>query len=75
MVYFATRVDCVPDVGELTEHTLQEAHTFRYSIHQGATEMYHNLQEVYRRNCMKRDIEDFVSKCPNFQQVKVEHQI
>ena len=23
---------------------------------------------------MKRDIADFVSKCPNFQQVKVEHQ-
>ena len=36
--------------------------------------MYRNLQEVYWWNGMKRDIADFVSKCLNCQQVKVEHQ-
>ena len=36
--------------------------------------MYCNLWEVYWLNGMKRDIADFVSKCPNCQQVKVEHQ-
>ena len=36
--------------------------------------MYRNLQEVYWWNGMKRDIADFVSKCPNCQHVKVEHQ-
>ena len=35
--------------------------------------MYRNLREVYWWNGMKRDIADFVSKCPNCQQVKVEH--
>ena len=36
--------------------------------------MYRDLREVYQWNVMKRDIEEFVSKCPNCQQVKVEHQ-
>ncbi|WMV29330.1 hypothetical protein MTR67_022715, partial [Solanum verrucosum] len=40
----------------------------------GATKMYRDLREVYRWNGMKRDIADFVAKCPNCQQVKVEHQ-
>ena len=34
--------------------------------------MYRNLQEFYWWNGMKRDIADFVSKCPNCKQVKVE---
>ena len=65
---------CVPDVGELRQHILAEAHNSRYSIHPGATKMYHNLREVYWWNGMNSDIADFVSKCPDSQQVKVEHQ-
>ena len=61
-------------MGELRQHILAEAHNCRYSIHPGATKMYRDLQEVYWWNGMKRDIADFVSKCPNSQQVKVEHQ-
>ena len=34
--------------------------------------MYKDLREVLSWNGMKRDIEDFVSKCPNFQQFKVD---
>ncbi|WMV24382.1 hypothetical protein MTR67_017767 [Solanum verrucosum] len=34
---------CVPDVGELRQHILAEAHNSRYSIHPGATKMYHDL--------------------------------
>ena len=52
----------VPDVGELRKHILAEAHNPIYSIHAGATKMYHDLCEVYWRNGMKRDIIDFVSK-------------
>ena len=63
---------CVPDVGELRKHIL--VHNSRYSIHPDATKMYCYLQKVYWWNDMKRDIADFVSKCPNCQQVKVEHQ-
>ena len=36
--------------------------------------MYRDLNEVYWWNGMKRNIADVVSKCPNCQQVKVEHQ-
>ena len=63
---------CVPDVGDLRQHILAEAHNSRYSIHPGATKMYRDLRKVYWLNGMKRDIEDFVSKCPNFQQFKVD---
>ena len=65
---------CVPDVGELRQHILAEAYNSRYSIHPGATKIYRDLREVYWLNGMKRDIEDYVSKCPNYQHVKVEHQ-
>ena len=30
---------CVPNVGELRQHILAEAHNSRYSIHPGATKM------------------------------------
>ena len=60
-------------MGELRKHILAEAHNSRYSIHLRATKMYRDLREVYWLNVMKRDIADFVSKCPNCQQVKVEH--
>ena len=55
---------CVPNVGELREHILEEAYNSRHSIHPGATKMYRDLRKVYWWNDMKRDIEDFVSKCP-----------
>ena len=45
-----------------------------YSIHPGATKMCRNQREVYWWNGMKGDIADYVSKCPNCQHVKVEHQ-
>ena len=62
---------CVPDVGELRKHILAEAHNSRYSNNPGTTIMYHNLREAFLWNGMKRDIEDFVSKCPNCHQVNV----
>ncbi|XP_070020405.1 uncharacterized protein [Nicotiana sylvestris] len=36
--------------------------------------MYHDIKEVYWWNNMKKDLVDFVAKCPNCQQVKAEHQ-
>ncbi|XP_069154646.1 uncharacterized protein [Solanum lycopersicum] len=46
---------CFPDVGELMQHILAEAHNSRYSINPGVTKMYHDLREVYWWNGMKRD--------------------
>ena len=73
MLRYKSRL-CVPKVGELRHQILAEAHNSRYSIHPSATKMYCDLREVFWCNGMKRDIVDFVAKCPNFQQVKVEHQ-
>ncbi|KAH0693675.1 hypothetical protein KY285_020772 [Solanum tuberosum] len=53
---------------------MEEAHSSRYSIHPGFTKMYRDLREVYWWSSMKKGIVEFVAKCPNCQQVKVEHQ-
>ncbi|XP_070030064.1 uncharacterized protein [Nicotiana sylvestris] len=65
---------CVSDIDGLRERILAEAHTSRYSVHPSSKKMYHDLKEVYWWNNMKRYVADFVAKCPNCQQVKVEHQ-
>ena len=36
---------CVPNVGELREHILEEAYNSRHSIHPGATKMYRDLRK------------------------------
>ena len=36
--------------------------------------MYHDLREVYWCDGLKMDIEEFIAKCPNSQQVKSKHQ-
>ncbi|WMV47194.1 hypothetical protein MTR67_040579 [Solanum verrucosum] len=36
--------------------------------------MYRDLREVFWWSSMKKGIAEFVAKCPNCQQVKVEHQ-
>ena len=53
------------------EADFEEANRSRYSIHPGSTRMYHDLREVFLWEGLKKDIEEFVSKFPNFQQVKV----
>ncbi|WMV07994.1 hypothetical protein MTR67_001379 [Solanum verrucosum] len=65
---------CVPTIDELQERIMEETVTSRYSIHSGSKKMYKDLRDVYWWNSMKRYIADFVAKCPNIQQVKVEHQ-
>ncbi|KAH0739920.1 hypothetical protein KY290_038625 [Solanum tuberosum] len=65
---------CVPMVDGLQEKIMEEAHSSRYSIHPDSTKMYRDLREVYWWNSMKKGIAEFVAKCPNCQQMKVEHQ-
>ncbi|XP_070042482.1 uncharacterized protein [Nicotiana tomentosiformis] len=65
---------CVPDIDGLRERIMSEAHNSRYSIHPGSTKMYHDLKEIYWWNDMKKNVGDFVAKCPNCQQVKAEYQ-
>ncbi|XP_069147107.1 uncharacterized protein [Solanum lycopersicum] len=35
--------------------------------------MYHDLKQIYWWDGMKKDIAEYVAKCPNCQEVKVEH--
>lgn len=65
---------CVLDVYGLRERIMAEAHYSSYSIHLRSPKMYYDLREIYWWNNMKRNIADFVLKCPNCQQFKVEHQ-
>ena len=63
----------VPRVDDLIHTFLLEAHSSGYSIHPGATKMYRDLKQHFWWIRMKRDIVEFVAKCPNSQQVKYEH--
>ena len=65
----------MPRVDNLIHTILTEAHSSRYSIHPGATMIYRDLKQHFWWSRMKRDIVEFVAKCPNCQQVKYEHQM
>ena len=45
-----------------------------YSVHPGATKMYHNIRDLYWWDELKKDTADYVSKCLTCQQMKAEHQ-
>ena len=73
-MFFVTKVAYVfPNVGELRKKILIKSRNSRYSLHLDATKMYYDLREVFWLNGMKRDIADFVAKCPNYQLVRVEN--
>ena len=55
---------CVPDLYELRKEIMEEAHFSAYNIHPGYTKMYNDLKDTHWWNGMKRDIAEFVSKCP-----------
>ena len=38
---------CVPNVDNLSEEILEEAHYAAYSVHLGSTKMYHNIKDIY----------------------------
>ena len=61
-LWFQDRL-CVPDVTEIRDVILREAHETPYSIHPGSTKMYMDLKELFWWNNMKRDIAKYVSEC------------
>ena len=65
---------CAPMVDGLHERIMEEAHNSKYSIHPSSTKMYRDLIEVYWWNGMKKGIAEFIVKCLNCWQVKVEQQ-
>ena len=58
---------CVPDVDNLREEILEEAHFAAYSVHPGAIKMYHSIKNLYWWDGIKKDVADYVSKCLTYQ--------
>ena len=56
---------CVPKVDELRNRVLEKDHGSHYSIHPVSTKMYHDLREIFWWEGLKKDIVEFVAKCPN----------
>jgi hypothetical protein len=54
---------CVPNVKELKEKILREAHESTYSIRPGGNKMYHDFKATYWWYDMKRDIAEYVALC------------
>ena len=65
---------CVPNANDLRQRILKEAHHIAYSIHLGATKMYHDIKHNYWWNGLKRDVAQFVASYLTCQQMKFEHQ-
>jgi hypothetical protein len=72
-LWYTKRI-CVPDLKEIRESILCEAHDSAYSIHPGSTKMYHDLKSRYWWYGMKRAIAEYVALCDNCQRVKAERQ-
>jgi hypothetical protein len=66
MLWYKGRI-CVPNVKELKDKTLHEAHESAYSIHPGGNKMYHDLKATYWWYGMKRDVAEYVTLCDTCQ--------
>lgn len=65
---------CVPNVAELKNEILKQAHYSKFTVHPGSTKMYKDLKRQFWWKGMKRDTAEFVTKCLTCQQVKPERQ-
>jgi hypothetical protein len=65
---------CVPNIKELKDKILHEAHESAYSIHLGGNKMYHDLKTTYWWYSMKRDAVEYVTLWDTCQRVKIKHQ-
>jgi hypothetical protein len=72
-LWYKKRID-VPEIKEIRELILCEAHDSAYSIHPGSTKMHHDLKSRYWWYGMKRAIAEYVALCDNCQRVKAERQ-
>ena len=64
----------VPNANNLRQRILQETHYAPYSVHPGATKMYHDIKTTYWWSGLKKEVAKFVASCLTYQQVKIEHQ-
>jgi hypothetical protein len=57
----------VPNVKELKDKILCEAHESTYSIHPRGSKMYHDIKVTYWWYGMKRDVAEYVALCDTCQ--------
>jgi hypothetical protein len=62
----------VPNVEDLKQLIMKEAHDSKYSIHPGGTKMYQDLKQRFWWHGMKREIAFFVARCDICQRVKAD---
>ena len=53
----------VPDVHDLKQKIMIEAHSTPYSVHPGSNKMYQDLRRTFWWRRMKTDIALFVARC------------
>jgi hypothetical protein len=58
---------CVPNIKELKDKILREAHESAYSIHPGGNKMYHGITTTYWWYGMKRDVAEYIALCDTCQ--------
>jgi hypothetical protein len=73
VLWYKARI-CVPNIKELKDKILHEAHESAYSILPGGNKMYHDLKATYWWYGMKRDVVEYVALCDTCQRVMAEHQ-
>jgi hypothetical protein len=54
---------CVPNIKELKDKILREAHESAFSIYPGGNKMYHDLKATYWWYGIKRDVAEYVALC------------
>jgi hypothetical protein len=57
----------VPNIKELKDKILCEAHESTYSNYPGGNKMYHDLKATYWWYSMKRDVAEYVAHCDTCQ--------
>ncbi|KAA0057160.1 pol protein [Cucumis melo var. makuwa] len=65
---------CVPEDSAVKPELLTEAHSSPFTMHPESTKMYQDLRRAYWWRNMKREVDDFVSRCLVCQQVKAPRQ-
>jgi hypothetical protein len=63
----------VPKNHGLRKKIFDEAHTSKYSIHPGSTNMFHDLKAQLWWTCMKCETARYVAECDTCRRVKVDH--
>jgi hypothetical protein len=58
---------CVPNIMDLKDKILREAHESAYSIHPGGNNIYHDNKASYLWFAMNRDVAKYVALCDTCQ--------